>query len=144
MDDALRNDSGRFVPQPIANAILALIERLQPAGRKHGENGLCHCDLHPGNVIMTADGPRIIDWSMTMRGPAALDLTFGHIMLNEIARTASTIPSGRAPSMRRCRRSTRVLAGFSPAALMAAMEPWLPIVRCFVLVLVRRVRCASA
>jgi hypothetical protein len=48
--------SGGMVPKHIATGILALIERLAPG------DGLCHGDLHPGNVIMTADGPRLIDW----------------------------------------------------------------------------------
>src|SRR5450631_1174612 len=30
--------------------------------------GLC-ADLHPGNVIMTADGPRLIDWTGAVAGP---------------------------------------------------------------------------
>ena len=55
MDGSLRR-SGGAVPEHIATGILALIERLPPG------DGLCHGDLHPGNVIMTADGPRIIDW----------------------------------------------------------------------------------
>ncbi len=33
-----------------------------------------HLDLHPGNVILTADGPVVIDWTNAASGPAALDL----------------------------------------------------------------------
>ncbi|MBR7838513.1 aminoglycoside phosphotransferase family protein [Actinospica durhamensis] len=33
-----------------------------------------HLDLHPGNVIITADGPVVIDWTNAASGPAALDL----------------------------------------------------------------------
>ena len=36
-------------------------------------DGLCHGDLYPGNVIMTADGPRLVDWTFSIRAPAALD-----------------------------------------------------------------------
>ena len=52
MDGSLRR-SGGAVPEHIATGILALIERLRPG------DGLCHTDLHPGNVIMTADGLKI-------------------------------------------------------------------------------------
>ena len=62
MDGSLRL-SGDRLPKHIATGILALIERLPPG------DGLCHGDLHPGNVIMTAEGPRLIDWSRC--GPRA-------------------------------------------------------------------------
>lgn len=69
MDFSLRSDKGRL-PTHIATAIRPLIERLSP------NDGLCHGDLHPNNVIMTAEGPRLVDWTWAMRGPAALDLAF--------------------------------------------------------------------
>jgi thiamine kinase len=37
-------------------------------------HALCHGDLHPGNVIMTAEGPRIIDWFDATAGNPAGDL----------------------------------------------------------------------
>ena len=48
--------SGEIAPKPIASGVLALIDRLQQPG-----DGLCHGDIHPQNVIMTADGPRLIE-----------------------------------------------------------------------------------
>ena len=54
------------VPEPMAKGIHALIERLQPG------DGLCHVDLHPQNVIMTAEGPRLVDWDLC--GPRACRL----------------------------------------------------------------------
>jgi Phosphotransferase enzyme family len=69
--------SGGIVPKHIATGILALIERLRPG------DGLCHGDLHPDNVIMTADGPRLIDWIGAVRAPAAFDLAISHILLTE-------------------------------------------------------------
>jgi Phosphotransferase enzyme family len=52
--DAVSRTSRDILPEHIATGVLSLIDHLPP------ENGLCHADLHPGNVIMTADGPRII------------------------------------------------------------------------------------
>ena len=78
MDSWLRQ-SGDAVPKHIATGILALIERLRPG------DGLCHADVHPGNVIMTVDGPRFVDWGAAVRAPAALDLANCHIGLTEIA-----------------------------------------------------------
>lgn len=34
---------------------------------------LCHGDVHPGNVIPTADGPVLLDWDLVCLGPAAWD-----------------------------------------------------------------------
>jgi Ser/Thr protein kinase RdoA (MazF antagonist) len=126
MDGTLRLSGGRL-PEHIATGILRLIERLSPG------DGLCHCDLHPGNVIMTADGPRLIDWTGTVRAPAALDLGVSHILLSELAPELVDDPE-------RPRAYNAVLqfeyarqAGISQAALTAAMEPYLPIVRVFAL-----------
>ena len=38
-----------------------------------GGDTLVHLDLHPGNVILTADGPIVIDWSNAGLGVAGLD-----------------------------------------------------------------------
>ena len=34
---------------------------------------VCHGDVHPGNVIQSADGPVLLDWDLVCRGPAAWD-----------------------------------------------------------------------
>ena len=39
----------------------------------------------PGNVTMTADGPRLVDWTGAVRAPAAFDLACGHVVLVEVA-----------------------------------------------------------
>ena len=38
------------------------------------ENALCHGDFHPGNVIMTARGPVIIDWVTAAQGHPLADV----------------------------------------------------------------------
>jgi hypothetical protein len=42
---------------------------------------LCHGDFHPGNVIMTATGPRIIDWYDATSGNPAGDFARTCLML---------------------------------------------------------------
>jgi hypothetical protein len=95
MDGSLRR-SGGAVPEHIATGILALIERLRPG------DGLCHGDLHPDNVIMTADGPRIIDWTTAVRAPAVFDLAYR-------VRPGSRRQSATA-ARRQCGRAIRVRA----------------------------------
>ena len=101
MDGSLRR-SGGAVPEHIATGILALIERLRPG------DGLCHTDLHPGNVIMTADGPRLIDWGGAVRAPAALDLAFCHVILSENAPEVRR--QSAAAARRQCGRAVRIRA----------------------------------
>jgi Ser/Thr protein kinase RdoA (MazF antagonist) len=119
--------SGGMLPEHIATGILALIERLSP------EDGLCHADLHPGNVIMTADGPRLIDWTGTVRAPAALDLGVSHILLSELAPEFVDDPERPRAYNAVLQSEYARLAGMSQAALTAATEPYLPIARTFAL-----------
>ena len=122
MDAMMRGSSG-VLPQHIATGILALIERLSPGDE------LCHGDLHPDNVIMTAEGPRLVDWTGTIRGPAALDLGFSHIILTEIAPERVDDPERPRALYAALQSEYARLAGLSPAALTAAVESYLPIVR---------------
>ncbi len=119
--------SGGTVPGPIAAGILALIDRLPPEGR------LCHCDLHPGNVIMTAEGPRLIDWTGTKRGSVALDLGCSHIILSEIQPKSFGDPERQRAVDAALQSEYARRGGLSPAALTAAVEATLPVVRAFVL-----------
>ena len=119
--------SGGMLPESIATGILTLIDRLSPG------DGLCHCDLHPGNVIMTADGPRLLDWTATVRAPAALDLAVCHILHSElIPELVDDAERPRAVNAAVQSEYAR-LADMSPVALAAAIEPYLPIVRVFAL-----------
>lgn len=117
---------GNLLPKRLTPGVLALIERL-PA-----EDGLCHGDLHVNNVLMTADGPRLIDWTWMRRAGGGLDVAHGHVLLCEL------IPEGIDPERPRALNAVvqseyARLAGLSPAALTAAMERYLPIVRAFFL-----------
>ena len=114
--------SGGMLPKHIATGILTLIERLAPA------DGLCHGDLHPGNVIMTADGPRLVDWGGATRAPPGLDLACSHF-LSEVAQ--ENVPDPARPRANNAAMQSKYarLAGMSLAALTAAMEPYLPIIQ---------------
>jgi aminoglycoside phosphotransferase (APT) family kinase protein len=45
----------------------------------HGR--LLHGDLHPGNVILSADGPMIIDWTNVASGPGAVDVATSWLLI---------------------------------------------------------------
>jgi Ser/Thr protein kinase RdoA (MazF antagonist) len=126
MEGSFRLARGTF-PDHIASGILARIDRL-PA-----EDRLCHCDLHPGNVIMTADGPRLIDWTGTKRGGAALDLACSHVILSEITPKSFGDPERQRAVDAVLQEQYAQLAGISLAALRAAIEETVPIVHAFVI-----------
>ncbi|MFG1672295.1 phosphotransferase [Streptomyces sp. Y7] len=49
--------------------------------------GACvlHLDLHPDNVILTPDGPYVIDWNNTEEGDAGLDWGTSAVILAQVA-----------------------------------------------------------
>lgn len=42
---------------------------------------LLHGDLHPGNVILSGDGPVVIDWTNACAGPAGADLATAWLLI---------------------------------------------------------------
>ncbi|MDO3686261.1 phosphotransferase [Micromonospora sp. C28ISP2-4] len=46
---------------------------------------ILHLDLHPANVLLTATGPVVIDWTDSAEGPPALDRTTTAVILAEVA-----------------------------------------------------------
>jgi hypothetical protein len=125
MDGTLRRLDGT-IPKHIATGILALMEHLAPG------DGLCHADLHPDNVIMTAEGPRVIDWLGAVRAPAALDLAHAHVILSEIAPEQVDDPERPRAVNAAVQSEYARLSGMSLSTLAAATEPYLPIVRAYV------------
>jgi phosphotransferase family enzyme len=123
----LRGSGGRL-PVHIATGVGALSERLSPVDE------LCHGDLHSGNVIMTAEGPRLIDWSHAVRAPAACDLAQTHMVLADLAAEAADDPARPRAVNAAAQSEYARLAGVSPAALTAAIESYLPIVRSLFLI----------
>lgn len=118
---ALR-DAGGAVALHVATGVLALIERLPPG------DGLCHGDLHPGNVIMTPDGPRIVDWQGATRGPPALDLACTEVLLAELAPAMVADPERPRAVNAAFQADYARRAGLPLATLVAAIAPYRPIV----------------
>ena len=126
MEVSLRQSDGG-VPDHIAAGVIALIDRLPPDDR------LSHCDLHPGNVIMTADGARLIDWTGVKRGGAPLDLACCHFLRTELVVETLGSPTRQRELDLAVQDGYARLAGISVAALRSAVEAHLPIVRLFFL-----------
>jgi len=69
-----------ILPVQVKEEVLNLLDRL-PDG-----TALCHFDFHPGQVMLTSSGPKIVDWMTGLQGEPLADvartsvlLTFGEI-----------------------------------------------------------------
>jgi len=66
-------DSGiRSAPLLDAGVKMALLEDL---AEQPDDNVVCHGDVHPDNIILTARGPILIDWLTAKRGHPLADVT---------------------------------------------------------------------
>lgn len=71
-----------------AGAMLAdLLRRLHavPARDSAADRRVLHLDLHPDNVMLTSDGPYVIDWSNTEEGHPGLDWGVSAVILAQVA-----------------------------------------------------------
>lgn len=64
------------------DASLAEAVALRPPPRRPPR--LCHGDLHPNNVLIGADGPKIIDWFDAARGDPAGDIARSSLLLGVV------------------------------------------------------------
>lgn len=119
--------AGDSFPEHVVTGVLALIDRLSPG------DGLCHGDPHTGNVIMTADGPTLIDWIAAMRAPAAMDLALAHVAMCEAAPEIVADPHRPRAVHAAFQAAYAALTGTSLAALTAETESYLPIARTLLL-----------
>ncbi|GAA5135607.1 phosphotransferase [Pseudonocardia adelaidensis] len=60
------------------------LHALPPRPGAPGER-LLHLDLHPANVVLTASGPVLIDWTNAADGPPGLDVALSAVILAQAA-----------------------------------------------------------
>lgn len=126
--DAWLESAPGALPPHIDAGIRARLERLPPVDE------LCHGDLHAANVIMTAEGPRLIDWIGAVRAPAAYDLAVSQVVLADIAPELSDVPERPRAIYAALQSEHAGRTGVSPAALAAEIELYVPFV-CALIVL---------
>jgi len=61
-------NSSDYAPQKTREAVLRILDRL-PDGET-----ICHMDIHPMNIIISANGPVIIDWPGASKGDPMADV----------------------------------------------------------------------
>ncbi len=76
--DRLHHDitKAEHLAEDVRNKVLALLDVL-PDGKQ-----LCHGDYHPGNVILTKEGPIVIDWLTACSGNPWADVARTSMILN--------------------------------------------------------------
>ncbi|MFY4721331.1 phosphotransferase family protein [Streptomyces sp. LaBMicrA B280] len=79
---------GRVDPAEAGALLAGLLRRLHALpGRDPADPGarVLHLDLHPDNVMLTPDGPRVIDWSNARDGHPGLDWGMSAVILGQVA-----------------------------------------------------------
>jgi aminoglycoside phosphotransferase (APT) family kinase protein len=78
-------DTGRIAAHEAGAVLAALLRPLHTVPPRHSAARVLHLDLHPDNVILTADGPRVIDWTDTEEGEPGLDWGMSAVILAQAA-----------------------------------------------------------
>lgn len=99
LDQILRHSP--FLTPAEKSVLIRQVDAL-PAG-----NHLLHMDFHPGNILEAADGPKVIDWLMAMRGPAEADVA-RTLLLLEYHLFPQGLPKLKAWIVRRLLREFRL------------------------------------
>ncbi|MEU9451684.1 phosphotransferase [Streptomyces sp. NPDC048277] len=89
--------AGELGAQEGGALLASLLRRLHAVpGRDPADAGsrVLHLDLHPDNVMLTPDGPRVIDWSNAENGPPGLDWAMSAVILAQVA--VDELPLARA------------------------------------------------
>ena len=65
--------------------LLRELHAILPRLSQDPEDRIVHLDLHPENVILAPEGPRVIDWLTADEGPPALDRAMTSLILAQAA-----------------------------------------------------------
>ncbi|MEU8273433.1 phosphotransferase [Microbispora bryophytorum] len=90
---------GRITPEEAGVMLAGLLRRLHalpPRVSTNPADRVLHLDLHPENVMLTRQGPIVIDWTNAKEGPPALDWGISALILAEVA----VSPRADAPAAR--------------------------------------------
>lgn len=80
-------DRGTLHPAEAGRVLADLLRRLHalpPRLSADPSARVLHLDLHPDNVMLTPDGPVVIDWRNTEEGPPGLDWSMSALILAQV------------------------------------------------------------
>lgn len=87
-----------------------------------------HLDLHPGNVVLTEDGPTLVDWANARAGTPELDVAVTSVLIAEVAVDAGGAYSDAARALLAAfltRSQVSPLPALDDAAALRAVAPGL-------------------
>ncbi|MFI1001232.1 phosphotransferase [Streptomyces galbus] len=92
--------AGTLGPEEAGHTLAGLLRALHAVpGREGPGTRVLHLDLHPDNVVLTADGPRVIDWTNAEEGDPALDWSTSAVILAQVAVSAHPLAAPARPML---------------------------------------------
>ncbi|PSK95908.1 phosphotransferase family enzyme [Murinocardiopsis flavida] len=91
--------AGTIAPASAGETLAGLLTRLHAIPARRSADPLHrvrHLDLHPDNVVLTPDGPMVIDWANTDEGPPGVDSALSALILAQAAVGTAEGPLARA------------------------------------------------
>ncbi|MFD6434936.1 phosphotransferase [Streptomyces venezuelae] len=80
--------AGELSPEEAGTMIGTLLRQLHALPGRSPEapphHRVLHLDLHPENILITSDGPMVIDWATAEEGPPGLDRAMSALILAEV------------------------------------------------------------
>jgi aminoglycoside phosphotransferase (APT) family kinase protein len=112
------------LPERVRTGALEALDGLPDGDRA------CHGDFHPDNVLLTANGPVVLDWITARKGVAAVDVARTMLVLRD-AVLPEDVPPAKALAFNALRRlfaseylrRYRALTGLDPAEMAAWRLP---------------------
>lgn len=83
--------TGAITPTEAGRTLAELLKRLHavpPRVSVAPSHRILHLDLHPDNVMLTPDGPTVIDWGTTEEGHPGLDWAMSALIIAQVAESA--------------------------------------------------------
>jgi aminoglycoside phosphotransferase (APT) family kinase protein len=108
----------RHTPEDVVDKVQRTVMQLPPNG------ALCHGDLHAGNILITTDGPRAIDWISAVNADPLMDVARQHLSLTVLLVGDPMAPAGREVDDAFIRTYAE-LAKTEEPELLAAVAPYM-------------------
>lgn len=71
--EVLLGEVAEVLDEPAYRGLVAAVDAHVAWVQMVDDRVLCHGDVHPGNVVQSADGPVLLDWDLVCWGPPAWD-----------------------------------------------------------------------
>ena len=108
--EAMQSDT--IQPSAAGQILAELHNRLHDLTRADN-SALLHLDLHPANVLLSQDGPVVIDWCNAKRGLPAFDVALTALILAQVIVTPGLVSSNPLEDAAARATTPAVLAAFA-------------------------------